>query len=117
MSERIDIQGQVKKVGEVQTFGTFNKRELWLEIERDSKYPQTISVEFTQDNTSKLDSINESDEVEVSINLRGRYHEGTDRVYNTLTGWFIKKLSEGASAPAPSEPVEPPADTEGDIPF
>ena len=120
MSERIDINGMVKKVGDEQVFGeSFHKKELWLEIDRESKNPQTICVEFTQYNVHKLDSITEGDEVEISINLRGRYHEPSDRVYNSIVGWFIKKISD--AAPAQSEPadeaLEGDEEYEDSIPF
>lgn len=108
-----ELTGRIKKIGEQETFGTFNKKEVWLETELDSKYPQLVAVEFTQDNISKLDSANEGDEVTIAINIRGRYHEGTDRVYNSLTGWKIEVKSKGA----PTAEKAPPVEDDDDLPF
>ncbi len=95
----MQIKGTVKRVLKTQQVSaTFSKREIHVEIP-DGQYPQTVSVEFTQDKTSLLDSVAVGQSVTIDINLRGR--EWTDpktqevRVFNTLQGWRI--AAEGAA--------------------
>jgi len=114
MSEAIKVEGRVNKIGEEQEYGTFRKVEVWLETDLDGKYPQMLSVEFTQDNIAKIADLSVGDMVSVSINLRGRYHEGTDRVYNSIVAWNVRVVEPASASPAPT----PPADDESDeIPF
>jgi len=102
-----DITGKVMELKEVQTFPSgFCKRELIIEVE-DEKYPQTISLEWLNDNIDKLDDINVGDVVKVTFDLRGRETKG--RVYNSLVGWKIQVESK-------AEVAAPVADPD-DIPF
>ena len=112
MSEGITIEGRINRIGEEQTFGTFKKVEVWLDTDLKSKYPQIISVEFTQDNISRLDSVAPGDMVEVTVDIRGRHHEPTDRVFNSIVGWKIE-VTESIGSPYADAPEE----TEDEIPF
>ena len=112
MSEGITIEGRINRIGEEQTFGTFKKVEVWLDTDLESKYPQIISVEFTQDNISRLDSVAPGDMVEVSVNIRGRHHEPTDRVFNSIVAWKIEVTESNASPCA-----DAPEETEDEILF
>ena len=119
MSEQIVIRGRINRIGEEKTFGaSFRKVEVWLETDLESKYPQILSVEFTMDNIEKLNGFTDGETVEVRVNLRGRLHAPTDRVFNTITAWSIKRTE---SAPGENPPTqEPPADFDDDddsIPF
>ena len=111
-----ELAGTALKVGDVQTYGTFSKRELIVKVE-DGQYPQEIAVEFCQDKMSLLDPVSEGDAVELSFNLRGREHGG--RWYNSVQGWRLK--STGTSAPTAPPPADgAPADFEeyeDSIPF
>ena len=64
----------------------FSKREIWIETP-DDKYPQTLSIEFTQDKVALLDNISINENVTIEINLRGR--QWKDKVFNTIAGWKI----------------------------
>ena len=68
----MEIQGTVKLVGTTQTFGSngFRKRELVVTTQE--QYPQHLMIEFVQDKTDLLNSINVGQSVKVGINLRGR---------------------------------------------
>lgn len=72
----------------------FSKR--LLVVVTDEKYPQTIAIEFGNDNMSKLDSIKPGDNVEVDVNLRGREWEG--KYFVSLSGWRIAKVEQGAAS-------------------
>ena len=66
----MEVTGKIKVIRDVQTFGTFTKRE-WV-VTTDEKYPQDIQLECHQDKTSLLDSFKVGDDVKASINLRGK---------------------------------------------
>lgn len=58
----------------------------------DEKYPQYITIQFTQDKTELISQNNIGDQVEVSINLRGREWKsptGEIKYFNTIEGWQI----------------------------
>jgi|SRR5690606_574676 len=95
----MEISGRIKKVFETQTFTSgFKKRELVVTTQE--QYPQDILVEFTQDKTDLLNTVNPGDEVKISINLRGREWinpEGVAKYFNSIQGW---RLEKGGAAPA-----------------
>ena len=92
----MNITGNIKVIGETQTFGAkgFRKRELVITVP-DEKYPQDIMVEFTQDKSELLDQYQVGQSVDISINLRGREWinpEGVAKYFNSIQGWQIKEL-------------------------
>lgn len=107
----MEVQGKIKLIGEVQTFGSngFRKRELVVTTEE--QYPQHIMIEFVQDKTSLLDNLQVGSDVRVSINLRGREWtnpQGEVKYFNSIQGWRIEALqSSGASMSPPSAPADP----------
>jgi len=105
-----EVEGNVKKVGETQTFGDngFQKAELWLETELDSKYPQTVSIEFVKDGIDKIQGLAEGEKVLVSCNLRGREYNG--RVFNSLNGWKVERMGDSSEAPNDSPNSDEPED-------
>jgi hypothetical protein len=59
------------------------------------KYPQFITVQFTQDKTDLLTENNIGEQVEISINLRGREWKsptGEIKYFNTIEGWQINAV-------------------------
>ena len=61
----------------------------------DEKYPQYITIQFTQDKTELVTQNNIGEEVEVSINLRGREWKsptGEIKYFNTIEGWQINAV-------------------------
>ena len=100
----IEVIGKVKLLGEVQTFGSngFRKRE--LVVTTDEQYPQMIMIEFVQDKCDLLNSYSVGQDVKVSINLRGREWinpQGEAKYFNSVQGWRIESLSQGASTQTP----------------
>lgn len=107
----MEVQGKIKLVGEVQTFGGngFRKREVVVTTEE--QYPQDIMVEFVQDKCDLLNSYKPGQNVKISINLRGREWinpQGEAKYFNSIQGWRIEAL-QGATASGNMPPV-PPAD-------
>lgn len=91
----MNLQGTIKQISPVKTYGNngFRKRE--LVIVTDEQYPQTILVEFIQDKTQILDHYAQGQEVRIGINLRGREWvspQGETKYFNTIQGWKIESL-------------------------
>ena len=92
------MKGTIKRIEPIKEVSDkFKKQELILVVP-DGQYEQTLSIEFQQDNVSKLDGFAAGQEVEVSINLRGREwtnpKDQTVRVFNTIVGWKIEAVGE-----------------------
>jgi hypothetical protein len=97
-------------------------------VTTDEQYPQFINIEFVQDKTELLNNFQVGDEVEVSINLRGREWvnpQGETKYFNSIQGWRITKLNvqtpqdvpppmDDGFEPADNLNTEDPAD---DLPF
>ena len=104
----MEVKGKIKLIGETKTYGSngFRKRE--MVVTTDEQYPQFISIEFIQDKTDLLDNFKVGDEVEVSINLRGREWinpQGETKYFNSIQGWRITKINTEAP-----QDVPPPVD-------
>ena len=124
----MEVQGRIKLIGEVQTFGSngFRKREVVVTTEE--QYPQHIMIEFVQDKTDLLNNFQVGQQVKVSINLRGREWvnpQGETKYFNSIQGWRIEGVQQEAAGGVP--PVPPaeafePADSlneedHDDLPF
>ena len=128
----MNIKGTIKKIFATETVGAsgFQKRKVWVEVDLDTKYPQTIEIEFQGDKTSLADSLNDGQVVDLSINLRGREWTspaGETKVFNTIVAWKVQ-VEGGQSQPntfnTPPETNVPTADVSGggegifdDVPF
>ena len=106
----MEVQGKVKMIGEVQTFGSngFRKREIVVTTEE--QYPQHIMVEFVQDKCDLLNNYQVGHDVKISINLRGREWvnpQGETKYFNSIQGWRIENLQPAAPAGNVPPPVAP----------
>ena len=130
----MEVTGRIKVIGETQTFGAngFRKRE--LVVETFDQYPQSILIEFVQDNVNVLDQYQIGTEVRVFINLRGREWvnpEGVTKYFNSIQGWRMEQYQQAAAQgqpqgggyAQPAAPQAPAAPTVGgdskedDLPF
>lgn len=106
----MELQGVVKKLGEVQTFASgFQKREMVLLTEE--QYPQPISIEFLKEKGDLLNPLKEGEKVKVSINIGGREWtspQGEVKYFNSITGWRVEKLEGSAdfNEPTSAKPSE-----------
>lgn len=93
MSYQID--GVIDTVFPEETVGQngFKKRVLWLKTEE--QYSQTLEIQFTQYNVELLDGYQSGERVRVMLGIAGRKNEkdGKERVFNSLNGFGISKLS------------------------
>ena len=103
----MEVLGRVRMVDQTKEVGTsgFKKRD--IVVTTDEQYPQHILVQFVQDKCELLNNYQVGDNVNVSINLRGREWvnpQGETVYFNTIQGWRISKVQ----AEAPSAPQMPP---------
>lgn len=100
----------MKVLGTIESLGSknqitekFAKQEVIIVTE--DKFPQTLCVQFTNDNISKLAQFKVNDLVEISINIQGRKWEAPDGVikyFTSLDGWSI-----GLAGSADMTPMSP----------
>lgn len=110
-----------------QITNTFRKRDLIVEIDQDTQYPQEIKVELHNNNCELITGMNKGDDVEVHINLRGRSYvnkEGKKAWFSSIVGWRVQRLGaqpvdQPNNLPSnPSIPSYPEVDEEDDdLPF
>lgn len=85
------VSGKVRSVGSTQQVSaSFKKRELVVSTEE--QYPQHILIEFAQDKCDLLNNLQVGQQVNVSINLRGREWvnpQGETKYFNSIQGWKI----------------------------
>jgi len=126
MSEKVTVIGSIAVLGEAnQVSDKFVKRDLVIETQ--DKYPQEILIEFTQDKCDMLNTYKVGDNVEVSVNIRGRKWtnpDGVDKYFNSLVGWKIEKSGtsqepQGNQAPQGTQSPQDSAGTDEDdeLPF
>jgi hypothetical protein len=130
----MEVSGRIKVIGETQTFGASGFRKRELVVETFDQYPQSIMIEFVQDNVNVLDQYEIGQEVRVFINLRGREWvnpEGVTKYFNSIQGWRIEfyqaTTAPGQQPAAPSNTPTPTSSTtttvggekasEDDLPF
>jgi len=111
----MELEGKVKRIGEIQTFASgFQKREMVILTQE--QYPQPINVEFISDKVDLLNNLKEGESVKVGINIRGREWvnpNGATQYFNSIVGWRIEKIIEAQQ----SSNGNPFADTDDDLPF
>ena len=115
----MQVQGKIKIIGDVQTFGTdFTKRQ--LVVITDDQYPQLISIDFLKDKCDLLNYYKVGQSVNVSINLGGREWinpQGEAKYFNSITGWKIEALAQDISSLRPTLAPNLSQEVEDDLPF
>lgn len=116
----MNIKGEVKQVMDTVVISEkFSKRDLILTTDGNTDYPQHIAIQFTQDRVSLLDGLAPGDEIDVSINIRGREwtsKEGVVKFFNTIEGWKFDAASSD-SEPAPAAATDNNGNKLDDLPF
>jgi len=86
----MELKATVKKVLSTVDRGTFKSRKVWLVVDEDLKYPQTIEVELQQDKC-ELFKVTEGSTITAHLNLRGnewtKKETGITYVFNSLVCW------------------------------
>jgi len=95
----MNVEGKIHKIGETQQISQkFQKREIVIKTEGD--YPQFIGCQLTQDKCYIADQFAVGQEVNASINLRGREwtsKTGEVKYFNTLEIWKMTSTQEMGS--------------------
>ena len=114
------VTGKIHNVGALRVVSEkFKSKDVVLLT--DEKFPQYISIQFTQDKTELITQNDVGQQVEVSINLRGRRWEspqGEIKYFNTIEGWQINAAQNfDAQKFADKEPIIIVDDSDNDLPF
>ena len=109
--EHVEI-GTIKEIMDLQTFDSgFIKREFVLTTK--DEYPQDLKFEITKEKAETFETYNKvGDEVTVKFNIRGNFHDPTNRYFVNLQAWRIEK---NTSQTTEKETVQ--AEEESDLPF
>jgi len=87
------ITGTIREIYNTQQVSdNFAKREMVITVA--DKYPQHITVQFTQDRCPMLDKYMVGDNVTVCYNVRGKQYQGKDgsvKYFNSIEGWKIDR--------------------------
>jgi len=104
--------GKIKVIEDLQTFDSgFIKREFVITTK--DEYPQDIKFEITKEKAETFETYNKvGDEVTVKFNIRGNFHDPTNRYFVNLQAWRIEKNS---SQNTEEETVQ--VEEESDLPF
>lgn len=108
----MEVTGRVKMVEQTKEVGSSGFRKRDIVVTTDEQYPQHISVQFVQDKCDLLEAYKVGDNVKIDINLRGREWtnpQGETVYFNTIQGWRIGKVQDGAAAPQGQAPPMPAA--------
>jgi hypothetical protein len=104
----MELKGQIHEILQTQNVSDkFKKRDCIIFI--DDKFPQYISIQFTQDKCAILDSFKVGDFVEIGINIQGRRWTSPQnevKYFNTIVGWRINKV--GTTAPVNESEFDKP---------
>jgi hypothetical protein len=87
MEKSFEISGIIKRIGEMQEFGTFAIRELIIQT-LDDKYPQMLKFDVTGKAIDELGKRSEGDKVLVRFSHRGKEWQG--KYFVTLNAYYIK---------------------------
>ena len=110
---KMSITGKIKTILDTEEKGNFRVRKLILET--NEKYPQTVSLDFVQNNVGLLDDVicKIGNSVEVFYNVRGRAweKEGKTLYFTSLQGWRVREYKEEVTT------KDQAPDREDDLPF
>lgn len=92
--EKLHITAVFKRVEEIKEVGEKKFKTRNLIVTTDEPFPQTLSIQFTQDRVNAMDIFKPGDKVKIALNLKGREWtnpSGEVSVFNTIEGWKIEK--------------------------
>ena len=111
----MEVKGNIKVINDTQVISDkFSKRE--FVVTTNDTYPQDILIQLTPDKCGLLDIFKVGQNVEVSINLRGREWtspKGEVKYFNTIEGWKISGEQNTQQTPVNNSPSQ----ENNDLPF
>ena len=97
----MEVKGNIKVINDTQVISDkFSKLE--FVVTTNDTYPQDILIQLTQDKCGLLNIFKVGQNVEVSINLRGREWtspKGEVKYFNTIEGWKISGEQQQEQTP------------------
>lgn len=87
----MDFTGQIKHIGEVETFTTKNNVEITsrdIVLETDEQYPRSACVTLRNDLAQSF-NLNIGQRVRVDFDLYARPNKEGNRYFNQLTAWRV----------------------------
>ena len=88
------MTGTIKHIYDLQQVSDkFKKQDIAITLDGDTKYPQHVLFQVTQDKCQSLVPLNVGDNVNFEYNLKGREWNGAKGIqyFNALEIWTIKK--------------------------
>ena len=104
----MEVTGRVKFIGETETFGSNGFRKRTIAIVTSEQYPQTLGIDFIQDNVALPDQLQLNQEATISVNLQGREWtspQGEVKYFNSLVGWRIVPVQMPQQVQQPQQPA------------
>jgi hypothetical protein len=112
------VQGTIKSISDVkQITEKFSKVEMVIVTSED--YPQTLMIEWPNDQANLPLKFAEGDVVEASVNIRGREWEspsGDVKYFTSLSGWRLDLIS-GVKPNSTEESILESGKDDDDLPF
>jgi hypothetical protein len=90
------LSGRITKIFDTISFGTFEKRKLWLEeVTNSERTPNTWELELWKGDCEMLNNYKEGDYVTCYVDIKGKVipngKDGKDWVANSLKVWNFEK--------------------------
>jgi single-strand DNA-binding protein len=108
----VKITGKVLEGGPTQFItDRYSKRSLVLDITDNPKYPNYLSIEFSNDKTELLDNLKAGDDLKATIVVKGRAwvdkNTGVTKYFNSLEGIGLEYAPVNDVRPVrPAEPTQ-----------
>lgn len=101
MSQEVNVIGKIKQIN--LNAGNANYEKSEVIVTTDEQYPQHILIEFGGVKSHVPDSYKVGDQVNISVNLRGREWvnpQGETKYFNSIQGWKMANIQPAYNAPA-----------------
>ena len=98
----MNVKGKIKVVEQTIVVNEKFRKRAFVVVTNET-YPQEIAMQLSQDKVDLIDNFSIGQDVDVSINLRGRSWTGDDGVtkyFNTIEAW---KIDAFTAIPEPSK--------------
>lgn len=88
------LHGEIHHIGEMKKVSeNFLKKDVIIVTDKNTQYPQYVTVQFANTKVDLLDSFKEGQQVSIDFNLQGRLDKNDNqKSYNQLQGYKIQKV-------------------------
>lgn len=87
----MQVKGTLLKILAKETISEkFSKQTVIVRTKEE--YPQEIPVEFTNQRIDLISNHKEGEDVDISINIRGREWKGNNKWFVSIEGWKVSSL-------------------------